>query len=606
MEVTSANFEAMLPLVADALTRCEFFAFDCEFTGLHVEDGQMAYLDEIQDRYDQMVSSSQSFLINQFGLSAFCWDAKAHAYQAHTFNFYVFPRPFEAYDRRFMCQASSLAFLASQGFDFNKFISQGIAFMPLQYRDARLAQVEQQAQPAQEQQGDIPIKSAADQLFVEALIADVTSWLQGDAPSLDLPSVNGYLRKVQYQQLAKDQFGAEHAPGFFIQRCSSEEGRAFLQLVRATAEQVQQQAEELRAARCDAIRAAAGFSTVWELIRDSGKPGVGHNLSLDLSYSLQSFIQELPPMWPEYKALVQAWLPGGLFDTKYLAECLDWGDLRPSSGLGDLYTALQLDAAGAAAQGVLQWRPQHAVSPTAAVADAVQQYHPPVIRHAPGFERYVEGTVQQYAHEAGYDAYMTGAVFAHLCTLYAAAQRMMPPAAAAAAAAAAAGTAGDGGAAAAEAAAGSLAGGSSVAAVAKGDGDGASQRMAVVADKMGRLRIPRSDFPFLSLYGPDVIPDRSHVLVLPCGTGLQRSDVSDRAMRAGLGWVRISAPRGWRAHVFLEVMEADKVAGAALALQGGTDLQVCTYAEWRLQQQAVAPSPELGTSSAPKRRRVAG
>ena len=33
-------------------------------------------------------------------------------------------------------------------------------------------------------------------------------------------------------------------------------------------------------------------------------------------------LQELPPTWEEYKALVGRWLPGGIFDTKLLAgEC---------------------------------------------------------------------------------------------------------------------------------------------------------------------------------------------------------------------------------------------------------------------------------------------
>ncbi len=49
--------------------------------------------------------------------------------------------------------------------------------------------------------------------------------------------------------------------------------------------------------------ACAGFAAVLELMRDSRKPAVGHNLSFDLAYSLHSFADHLPPNWEEYKAM---------------------------------------------------------------------------------------------------------------------------------------------------------------------------------------------------------------------------------------------------------------------------------------------------------------
>ena len=61
-----------------------------------------------------MRDGAQSMQITQFGLSAFAWeDASAAAprgqYVAKTFNFYIFPRPFEdRRDRRFMSQVGGL------------------------------------------------------------------------------------------------------------------------------------------------------------------------------------------------------------------------------------------------------------------------------------------------------------------------------------------------------------------------------------------------------------------------------------------------------------------------------------------------------------------
>lgn len=63
-------------------------------------------------RYKKSVNSAKNFLITQFGLSTFTWTGAA--YEARTFNFYLFPRPYEDVDRRFLCQASSMEFLAKQ------------------------------------------------------------------------------------------------------------------------------------------------------------------------------------------------------------------------------------------------------------------------------------------------------------------------------------------------------------------------------------------------------------------------------------------------------------------------------------------------------------
>lgn len=65
-------------------------------------------------RYSKITESSKAYVITQYGLS--CFEATGPAsYEARTFNFYVFPHPHGGYNRRFMCDASSLVFLASHG-----------------------------------------------------------------------------------------------------------------------------------------------------------------------------------------------------------------------------------------------------------------------------------------------------------------------------------------------------------------------------------------------------------------------------------------------------------------------------------------------------------
>lgn len=60
----------------------------------------------------QYREGAQSFLITQFGLSCFIW--QGNEYQAHTFNFYLFPLPMlPGPSRRFMCDVSCLIHIHS-------------------------------------------------------------------------------------------------------------------------------------------------------------------------------------------------------------------------------------------------------------------------------------------------------------------------------------------------------------------------------------------------------------------------------------------------------------------------------------------------------------
>jgi hypothetical protein len=120
LQVTRSNFTAVLPAVRQALQDCQFFAFDCEMTGLFLQGQDDYIVDNVSDRYAKAAAAAEQFLVVQLGLSAFVWQPESNSYNVRSFNFHLFPSPQEDVDVRFMSQASSLAFLAGQGFDFNK------------------------------------------------------------------------------------------------------------------------------------------------------------------------------------------------------------------------------------------------------------------------------------------------------------------------------------------------------------------------------------------------------------------------------------------------------------------------------------------------------
>ena len=52
------------------------------------------------------------------------------------------------------------------------------------------------------------------------------------------------------------------------------------------------------------VRDASGFTLVFEAMRNSGKPAVGHNCMFDVLYTLAAFAEpSLPPSWPGFKRL---------------------------------------------------------------------------------------------------------------------------------------------------------------------------------------------------------------------------------------------------------------------------------------------------------------
>ena len=62
-QVTRKNFEDVLPEVAAGLDDCDFFAFDCEMTGLNETDNSSNYMDDIEDRYRQVCACCAFLLL---------------------------------------------------------------------------------------------------------------------------------------------------------------------------------------------------------------------------------------------------------------------------------------------------------------------------------------------------------------------------------------------------------------------------------------------------------------------------------------------------------------------------------------------------------------
>ncbi|GMF25269.1 unnamed protein product [Phytophthora fragariaefolia] len=149
-----------------------------------------------------------------------------------------------------------------------------------------------------------------------------------------------------------------------------------------------------------------GFTAVLDVIVAARKPIVGHNMLLDLMQCYEKFHGPLPGRCAEFQRELHAWLGegGGVFDTKTL---VDYAMQKVDSFATHLaHTALEN------CFEVLSKHPFYgpevlSVQPSVRGADAGREY---------GAEMMGSSQTPLQAHQAGYDAFMTGFVFLRVCS----------------------------------------------------------------------------------------------------------------------------------------------------------------------------------------------
>jgi hypothetical protein len=77
MEVTTENFPDSLIELEAAIHECDFVAIDTELTGLRSsKEEKVRFLDTQAEYYLRLRESARKFLVIQYGICTFQWDAK--------------------------------------------------------------------------------------------------------------------------------------------------------------------------------------------------------------------------------------------------------------------------------------------------------------------------------------------------------------------------------------------------------------------------------------------------------------------------------------------------------------------------------------------------
>lgn len=335
MNVTRHNFaKHFSELQKDLqLPTCRFVAIDTEFTGLSPNEHEREqYLDTLDERYSKVKRAGESFLITQFGLSTVHVDPQEH-FQIKTWNFYVFPRPYGSLDERFLCQASSLQFLSENGFDFNKFIKDGIPFVNLSKTPVMKKRLQRRIDGLTKSNKNLHLSDDG-AAFQKDLQQQLNQWIAGGAKKGDkllVPTKNSFFSMIVHETV-RTKFTSLY----------SEAADGGVEILHVS----KKKKDELIAAKIQQMRnemdEAIGFSKVIEVLSESKLPVVGHNALLDFIYVFHQFYRPLPETLADFKMQLLELFPT-IYDTKYIALRSPLGDRLKSTSLSSLFEYMRLN-----------------------------------------------------------------------------------------------------------------------------------------------------------------------------------------------------------------------------------------------------------------------
>ncbi|XP_074014940.1 poly(A)-specific ribonuclease PARN isoform X3 [Numenius arquata] len=351
MEVIRSNFKDNLNKVYEAIEESDFLAIDGEFSG--ISDGPSVSaltngFDTPEERYQKLKKHSMDFLLFQFGLCTFKYDHTEEKYIMKSFNFYIFPKPFNrsSPDVKFVCQSSSIDFLANQGFDFNKVFRNGIPYLN-QEEERQLREQYDEKRSQANGAGSLayfspnatkcPVTIPEDQKkFIEKVVEQIEDLLKNEEKeSLELEPCTGFQRKLIYQTLSW-----KYPKGIHVETLESDKKERYIVISKVNEEERKRREQQKQAKEQEELNDAVGFSRVVHAIANSGKLVIGHNMLLDVMHTIHQFYCPLPDDLSEFKEVTSCVFPR-LLDTKLMASTQPFKEIINNTSLAELEKRLK-------------------------------------------------------------------------------------------------------------------------------------------------------------------------------------------------------------------------------------------------------------------------
>jgi DNA polymerase III epsilon subunit-like protein len=367
MEILISNFDEKLKLLLESVESSEFISIDTEFTGLfHSEEDSFDESDSLEDRYQKLRKSCESFFMCQFGMSTFIKDSESNSLKIRTFTFFTLP---QARDRSLCISPSSMKFLVDNNFDMNKLFKLGIPC-------SRLS--ESTSKPTRSQSSIHKLGH----LSQDQVMHHVSSLLEFAGNKLQHTKDFEFSTQYQKSLLIGSSGAVRHFKNLTFSVVDSNE-KSFVRVCKTEGKEIVFSPPGLMTSGVDheQVFHDLGVSIVFACILKARKPLVVHNGLFDLGFLYSHFIDTLPETLAEFKNDVSVLFPK-IFDTKTIAKCLEGKKLKRLN-LEGLYMARSKEFG---------------------VDEAVRYY----------LDQDFRDFFEEKPHDAGYDSFITGIVFLYL------------------------------------------------------------------------------------------------------------------------------------------------------------------------------------------------
>ncbi len=133
MNINRSSFTttSIVEEIRAAIINADYVAIDTEMSGLNVEEARNNLFDSIDDRYCAAATSASVFQMMQLGVCTIKQLADG-SFECAPFNFTLYPSEFAKNDKVFGVSASAFTFLSQNGFDFNKWVREGVPYLSIE------------------------------------------------------------------------------------------------------------------------------------------------------------------------------------------------------------------------------------------------------------------------------------------------------------------------------------------------------------------------------------------------------------------------------------------------------------------------------------------
>ncbi|RNF02084.1 ribonuclease [Trypanosoma rangeli] len=381
MNVDKETFPLIFEDFKKTLEGCDFYAVDQEMTGVNFEDQHRSQLMSLTELYKENLDVVRRYVAFQFGITFFTL-LEEGIYEVKPYNFYLL----KGYGD-FVVNTEAIRFLVSHEMDFQKWLASGLHYCNKE---------EEEKEKEEHCAGKGTHGSSDTEKKIAFHIADKIEewWLnpsKGEEDTLSFNMIMTEKIKTIVMFLLKQRDIYVHLKYDIISKVY--QLPAYITVCRIDSQKANFQEKELGSHSFSSFVETLGFRELWKCLTKCKKPIVGHNFFLDIMFMMHMHEAELPMKYEEFKKQVHALFPC-IYDTKTLSKAMTFSIPRTSLHLQGLY--------------------KECCNLNEKSKTSIRFYSPP------GFHLYDERCIggKGKAHEAGYDAYMTGIVFAIIKNLY--------------------------------------------------------------------------------------------------------------------------------------------------------------------------------------------